>query len=166
MDKRSSPIMDMYGVNPPTPPKREWRMWVLVLLVLAGFFLYESVHPVMRLRPDPPPAVVGARSNSNDTVHRTQERMAQACWEYATRFLQKNYPYGQSLPQSPYAGLGNPNERALAIRVQCWPRLRGVWTQEESWVQSYEWSIDWLTKPQSSFRRTIRYVCNILGISR
>ena len=165
MDRRNSPITDLYGAAPEDErPKQRGRGWLFVLLVLAGLFAYESIRPVMRLRPDPPPTVVGARLNSDETAYHSQERMARACWDFAIESVQKMYPFGQSLPKSPPPGFSHRTGEASAISILCWPRLRVAWTQPDSWVQSYEWSTDWLTNPRGSFQRTLHNLMNYLGI--
>lgn len=147
MDSRYSPINDMYGVAPRgKPPKRINRTWLLVLAVLAGLFIYESIHPVMHLRPDPPPGVMDARLNSNEAEYQAQERTARACWNYAIQSLQKTYPYGQVLPVNPPRIPGKSNGSVPAISALCWSRLRLAWPRSESWVQTYEWNTDWITK--------------------
>ncbi len=162
MSRRHSPIHDLYGAGTwNDAPRRRRRVWLYLLLILAGLFVYQSVRPVMRLRPDPPPAVVVPRSNSGEAAYHEQQRMARACWNYALQYLQNTYPYGQPLPQSPTFGYAN----APAIRLVCWQKLRAVWTQPEAWSRSYEWSTDWLTNPQGSFQQALRALWDFLGIS-
>ena len=166
MDKKYSAINDMYGVDPPEePPKPRRRVWPYVLLGAAVFFVFESLRPVMHLRPDPPRALVGARYTSDKTEYEAQERTAKACWEYAIQFLQERYPFGEDLPQDPPIPLRSPTGKTSAISVLCWPRLRLVWSRKDSWVESYEWSTDWITNPESSFQQTLRALEDFLGIS-
>ena len=163
MDKRSSPITDLYGATPPEGPrKHRGRGWLLVVLLLAGLFILESIRPVMRLRPDPPPAVVGARLNSNAAENQAQDRMAQACWDYAIQSLQNRYPYGQPLPARPPLASNQSVGNAPEISVLCWPRLRIAWAQPESWVQKYEWDTDWVTDPNGPFQQTVHNITNFL----
>lgn len=147
MDSRYSPINDMYGVTPRgKPPKRISSMWPFVLGALAGLFIYESIHPVMRLRPDPPRSVMGAKLNSTGAEHQAQEPTARACWDFAIQSLQKTYRYGRVLPVNPPRIPGNSNGSTPAINTLCWQRLRLAWPRSESWVQTYEWKTDWITK--------------------
>lgn len=163
MSRKHSPINDLYGNGTwNVPPSRRRRVWPYLLLVLAALVVYQSVRPVMRLRPDPPPAVVGPRSNSGEVAYREQQRMARACWDYARQYLQDTYPYGRPLPPSPFLGF----VKTPALRMVCWQRLRAVWMQPEAWSRSYAWSTDWLTDPQGSFQRTLRALWNSLGIAR
>lgn len=163
MDKRSSPIGDMYGTSPQDEvPKRGGHTWLWVLLLLVGFFVFESLQPEMRLRSDPPSSFVGAKLTSSKAEYRSQVRMAKACWDYAIRSLQDSYPYGQSLPRRPPHSAGSSIGKATAISVLCWPRLRVAWTQQESWVKKYEWDTSWISNPDSSFRQTIENAMNFL----
>ena len=161
MDRRSSPITDMYGITPEDyPPPRKSYTWLYVLLTIAGFFVFESIQPVMRLRPDPPPSVVGAGLNPNEASHESQMRTARACWDYAIASVQDVYPYGRDLPGNPPSGSKGKSGKASAISELCWPRLRNAWGQPESWVRSYEWSTDWLTDPNGPFQQAIFNVLN------
>lgn len=167
MDRRSSPITDLYGATlPETPRKRGGRGWQVVLLFLAGLFILESIRPVMRLRPTPPPSVVSASLSPNGIKTQSQDRMAKACWDYATAYLQQSYPYGESLPKNPPLATRNSRGNASAISVLCWPRLRTAWTQNESWVRRYEWSTEWVTDPKGTFQKTLRDIIDFLNPSR
>jgi len=162
MDRRYSPITDLYGLSPrDEPPEKKGYGWLIVLLVLAGLFVYESISPVMQLRPNPPAVFVGARLNSDESAYHAQQRMARECWEYAIQQLQDVYPYGQPLPRSPTFGL----VKAPAIRIQCWPRLQHVWTMDESWMRSYEWSTGWLTDRQGALQETLRRLWDYLRMA-
>ena len=164
MDRRYSPIIDLYGAAPEDPtPGRKSHTWLYVLLTITGFFVFESVRPVMHLRPDPPPSVVSASHNDNGTQNESQVRMAQACWDFAIASVQDVYPYGKELPQSPPSRLNNTSGKTSAITTVCWPRLRNAWSQRESWVRSYEWSTDWLTSPDGPFQKTIFKILNRFG---
>jgi hypothetical protein len=166
MDRRSSPIIDLYGAEPEDhSPRRKSHTWLYVLLTIAGFFVFGSIQPVMRLRPDPPPSVVGASLNSGKISHESQMRTARGCWDYAINSVQDLYPYGRVLPINPPASLRGRSGRASAISALCWPRLRNAWDQPGSWVRSYEWSTHWLTNPDGPFQRTIFNILNRFGIS-
>ena len=167
MDRRSSPIIDTVGASSANGSSRYWRNVLLfVLLVLAGVFFYNSVNVVMRLRPDPPPFVVGARLSPDEAAYRSQERMARACWDYAIESVQKDYPFGQSLPKNPPRKSGNRTRNPSAISVLCWPMLRVAWTRQESWVKSYRWNTDWITSSQSPFQRTLHRILDFLDVTK
>lgn len=155
MDRRYSPITDLYGTTPPEKPRRDRGYgWLIVLLVVGGVFVTESLQIGMRLRSVPPPGFVGARLHSDETAYHAQERMAQDCWDYAVQHLQDKYPYGQLLPESPTVGV----LKAPAIRIQCWPRLQRAWTQKESWKRTYRWNTDWIGELEDSLTTTLRHL--------
>lgn len=166
MDRRSSPISDLYGASPEDhSPQHKTHTWLYVLLTIAGFFVFESIQPVMRLRPDPPPSVIGASLNPNRVSHESQMRTAKACWDYAIRSVQDVYPYGRDLPGNPPSRFKSKSGKASAMSELCWPRLRNAWSRPESWVRSYEWSTDWLTNSDSPFQRTIFNLLNKFSVS-
>lgn len=166
MDRRYSPITDLYGTAPQDePPRRRSYTVLYVLLVVAGLFVFESIRPVMRLRMDPPPSVVGAKLNNDASHYQSQLRTARACWAFAIDFVQNLYPYGKSLPKSPPPATHSRIGKASALSQLCWPRLRVAWTQRKSWKRSYELSTDWIYNPESSFRRTLHKVMDAFGIN-
>lgn len=163
MDRRYSPISEIPGAAPRSEPTSYWqRVLMVILLVIGGLFAYNSLHIVMRLRSDPPLAVVGARLNPDSAAYHSHKLMAQACWNYAIVTLQQEYPYGRSLPVHPPSGLGNPS----AISALCWPRLRDVWTKPDSWVRTYDWDMDWLTDPSGSFQQTLHRIIDFLNVAK
>lgn len=162
MDRRYSPVNEIPSSSLSNEPHGFWRrFFLLILLVIAGLFTYNSLRIVMRLRSDPPPAVVGARLSSDDAAYQSQKRMAQACWNYALVTVQQEYPFGQSLPKYPPRGISGPS----AISIACWPGLRNVWTRSDSWVRKYEWDTSWLTNPNGSFQLTLHRVINFFNVS-
>lgn len=166
MDKRYSAITDLYGqAAEEKPPKRSSNIGLYVVLALIGFFVFESLESVMRLRSDPPQYVVGARVNKGDSQYESQLRTARACWNYAIESVQDKYPFGSSLPDNVPPILRGSNGKASELSVLCWPRLRGAWPRPESWVEKYEWRTDWISDPDSSFRQTLHKILNIMGIN-
>ena len=165
MDRRSSPITDLYGSSPEDYSPRRSHTWLYVLLTIAGFFVFESIQPVMRLRPDPPPSVVGATLKPGEASHESQMRTARACWDYAITSVQDVYPYGSDLPKNPPSRFKKKYGRAPALSELCWPRLRNAWGRSDSWARSYKWSTDWFTNPNSPFQRAIFNTLNRLGIN-
>ncbi len=161
MDRRSSPITDLYGASPEDySPRRKSHTGLYVLLTITGFFVFESIQPVMRLRPDPPPSVIGASLSLDEASHASQMRTARTCWDYAIASVQGDYPYGRALPRNPPSKFKGKSGKASAISALCWPRLRNAWSRPESWVRTYEWSTDWLTNPDAPFQRTIFNILN------
>ena len=165
MDRRSSPIIDLYGSTAEDySPRRRSYSWLYVLLTIVGFFVFESIQPVMRLRPDPPPTVVGASLKPGEAYSESQMRTARVCWDFAIASVQDVYPYGRDLPRNPPAAFQSKSGKASAVSELCWPRLRNAWNEPESWVRSYEWSTDWFTNPDGPFQRTIFRTLNRFGV--
>ncbi|HEX5412621.1 MAG TPA: hypothetical protein VFZ27_12290 [Terriglobia bacterium] len=165
MDRRYSPISDMYGMAPDGPfRRRKTRTWIYVLLTIAGFFALQSIQPVMRLRPDPPQSLGGASLSPVDLAHASQPQIARACWDYAVASVQNVFPYGGDLPTSPPAPLVRRRGNASAVDLQCWPGLRRAWKQPQSWVRSYKWSTAWVTDPNGPVQGTISQALEWFGI--
>lgn len=166
VDRRSSPIIDTDETPSANGSPRYWRNVLLsVLLVLAGVFFYNSIYVVMRLRPDPPPFVIGAKLSSDKAAYRSQVGMARGCWDYAIGSVQKDYPFGRSLPKNPPPRFKNGTRNPSEVSVLCWPRLRVAWTRRESWVRSYRWNTQWITNSQRSFRRTLHRILEFLDVT-
>ncbi len=166
MDRRSSPLSDMYGTEPQDEsPRGGSHTWLYILVAALGFFVFESLQPVMRLRSDPPLSVVGARLNQNDSQYQSQIRMARACWDYAIESVQNVYPFGQSLPKSPPPRLNDSTGKPPALGLLCWPRLRVAWTQRESWVEIYIWNTQWVTDPDGTFQQVLHKALSVVGIN-
>lgn len=164
MDRRYSPITDLYGTAPQDPPPRRRRHTVLyLLLALAGFFIIESMKPVMRLRPNPPPLVMSNRLSAGAPPNQLELQVVRECWAFAVASVQKQYPFGSTLPKEPPASAQSRTLKPTALRELCWPRLRNAWSHPDSWKRSYEWSTDWLTNPKSSFRQNVDKVVSELG---
>jgi hypothetical protein len=166
MDRRSSPIVDLYETTPKGPSLR-WKShaWLYILLAIAAFFALESAHPVMRLRPVPPPSAPGETRGHAGDQHSSQHHLSQACWEYAVTSLQNVYPYGSTLPHDPPPRVSRRIAASSAVSNLCWPGLRKAWTRPESWDRSYEWSADWATDPHSPFRESIHEALARLGLT-
>ena len=162
MDRRYSPISDLYGSAPEEKPQKHGsHTGLYVLLILAGFFVFESLVPVMRLRSEPPSAFGGARAGRDES----QLLMKKACWDFGVESVQHVYPYGRGLPDSLPARLKGQTERDLDFRSRCWPMLRDAWPRPESWVEKYEWDTGWVTDRNGWVQQTLRKVLSILGIN-
>lgn len=166
MDRRYSPITDLYGMAPQDPPpKRHSHTVLYILLALAAFFIFESIEPIMRLRPSPPSGVMSNRLKDNAPGHQLRLQVAQECWAYAITSVQNMYPYGSTLPKDPPPSVRSHTLKPAALRKLCWPELRSAWSRPDSWKQSYKWSTDWLTNPKSSFRRTLDKIMSEIGVN-
>jgi hypothetical protein len=165
MDRRCSPISDLYGLPPDdSPTRRKGRAGRYFLLLIAAYFIFQSVQPVMRLRPNPPRSVAGADLGRGGLADGAQLRMARSCWDYAVASVQNVFPYGGDLPSNPPSPLVSIPTEPSAMGSQCWPRLRQAWTQPQSWVRSYRWSTEWITDPNGPVQGTISHALNWLGV--
>lgn len=162
MDRRYSPITDLYGpASEETPPKRGSHTSIYVLLTLAGLFVFESLVPVMRLRSQPPAAFAGAHAGADQS----KTLITRACWKFGVESVQGVYPYGQGLPESVPPRLQGLTEKDSDFRSRCWPRLRDAWTRPESWVEKYEWDTTWITDRNGWVQQSLRKGLSVLGIN-
>lgn len=165
MDRRYSPISDMYGVAPDDPSRRRKnRTWLYVLLTIAGYFVFQSIQPVMRLRPNPPQFLIDAKLSPGELAHGSQMKIANSCWNYAIASVQNLFPYGGDLPANPPTSLVSIPREISAMGVECWPSLRKAWGEPQSWVRSYKWSTGWITDTEGPVQRALSHTLNWLGI--
>ncbi len=122
----------------------------LVAIAPTLLVIYLSTRSAMRLRADPPAEFLAARQGSGAKLRPTEERLARAYWECASRYVQPKYPFRTKLPvESPVefqikgtkfpAGL----EADLA-KNRYWQKLREVWVLPEAWEESSESDTDWI----------------------
>ncbi|HXH50290.1 MAG TPA: hypothetical protein VNM47_13190 [Terriglobia bacterium] len=139
-----SVINDLYGVEAAHPPASQAGLGLVILMLLGGMFLYQSIHPVMRLRSEPPSAFLKGGANSGPAMSADQDSAARSYWDQAANFVSAKYSYGEFLPSNPpedfTAAMGG-NYSASSIY---WQRLRGLWNQPEIWVQSYQLDTGWV----------------------
>ena len=140
-----SPINDLYGVAPTRrQPRQGSNAWLIVLLVFAGLFFFESIRPVKRLRATPPSDFVHVRSDIGSTKANAQEEVAQSYWDVAVEFVQESYPFGSRLPSSPPSDFRLQESSQSDMRAAYWDKLREMWNRPEVWNTSFEWSTDWI----------------------
>jgi hypothetical protein len=139
-----SVINDLYGTEAARPkPRQQGSLGFLILLALAGIFLYESVHPVMRLRSEPPPSFLNVKSPRQAKLSQSQENVARVYWNVAAGTVSERYSYGQMLPSKPPEDFTISQTDDYATRALYWQRLRGLWNQQETWVTSYQFDTAW-----------------------
>jgi hypothetical protein len=93
---------DLYGVETTHQhPQRQGALGLVVVLLLGGMFLYESVHPVLRLRSEPPPILLKKRTNRKARATQAQEHIARGNWSAAAEYVSEKYPYAKVLPNTP-----------------------------------------------------------------
>ena len=157
MSNSYSLINDLYGVEPVRQqPDRRGGWGLVIVLAVAGLFLYESVHPVMRLRSNPPSDFVKAAVNRRAPVRPGQETVALSYWNMASAFVSGKYAYGDALPVSPPADFALSGNQDYATRAIYWQRLRELWNQQGVWVTSYQFDTGWISDALESFRGYVK----------
>jgi len=154
MSSTFSVIGDLYGVAPARRPARHGGLGLIVVMLLGGIFLYESIHPVMRLRSEPP--------SQNATVAKKDHQgpVAQSYWNGAANFVSKNYSYGEFLPTNP------PEDFTMAMGGDYitssiyWQMVRSLWNQPENWVRSYQLDIGWIYSALDSVCKVVESYLN------
>jgi hypothetical protein len=161
MSSTYSVINDLYGVEPARPrPEHQGVVGLVIVMLLGGMFLYESLHPVMRLRSEPPPAFSKGRANLKATGTQGQEHAARSSWDLATSFVSEKYSYGEFLPSRPPAGFTAAMGNDYAASAFYWQRLRGLWNQPDMWVRSYQFETDWINTALGSLGKLARNYLN------
>lgn len=132
----------------PKPKPSGWWKWFLVLS-LAGFFVYRSTRPVVRLSAEPPPSFYDHDRNWNQEQMRRARLLAHAYWDVAVRQIQTRYSPTSPLPAEPPPQF-QISEAAMTLesgmmtaRNHYWDRLREVWSDGDAWVVSYRWNTSW-----------------------
>jgi hypothetical protein len=157
-----SPINDIYGTESALPqPRREKSAWPVILLALAAIFLYESVHPVTRLRSDPPPEFVKAPANPRASLAAGQENTARAYWNLAAESVSERYSYGDTLPKTPPRDFTLASGADYGTSAVYWQRLRELWNQQTIWVTSYQLNTNWIPELLDSSRDFARNYLDI-----
>lgn len=161
MSSTYSVIHDLYGVEPARQqPQRQGALGLVVVMLLGGMVLYESVHPVMRLRSEPPPAILKSRTYRNATATRGQEHIAKSYWSTAAEYVSEKYPYGETLPSRPPEGFTLAMGGDYATSSLYWQRVRGMWNQPEMWVRSYQLDTAWINTALGSLGKVVRSYLN------
>jgi len=124
---------------------------VLIPVLAAGIFVYASIRPTFRMRPDMPREFIDASSSLPAQKRASEEKIARAYWTCVVTEIQWKYVYGYHLPQEP------PPEFAVATqgldtaatdpatRERYWHKLQEVWYLPSTWTKGYEWDFNWLT---------------------
>jgi hypothetical protein len=155
-----SVINDLYGVETARRPARQGGLGLIVVMLLGGMFLYESVHPVMRLRSEPPPSILKARAKATAAATGHQDRVAQSYWTLASNFVSEKYSYGEFLPIRPPEDFTVAMGGDYVTSSLYWQRLRGIWNQPENWIQSYQLDTDWIYSAVDSVRNVVKNYLN------
>ncbi len=156
-----SVINDLYGTESIRPqPERQGSLGLFVLLALVGIFLYESVHPVMRLQSEPPPYFLKGKATRRAVRSGYQENVARSYWNVAAGSVAERYSYGQLLPSNPPEDFTISTGQDDASRDVYWQRLRGLWNQPEVWVRSYQVDTAWVNNVVDNLGKVVHDYIN------
>jgi hypothetical protein len=125
-------------------------LWAAAFAVPVFLVICLAIHPVMRLRADPPAEFFGVSPGWDAKRRLDEERLARAYWDKAVHSIQWKYKFGTNLPDEPVSefALGGRKPDAAASkpdidsRVVYWRRLQRVWLLPQAWQKSYEWNIE------------------------
>jgi hypothetical protein len=123
-------------------------------------FLYVSVHPVMRLRSEPPPAFLKGRAKISATKATKSELMAESYWNMAADYASENFSYGDTLPSRPPEDFTIAMGGDYATSALYWHRLRGLWNQPETWVRPYQLNTLWIKPALASLGKVVKGYLN------
>lgn len=161
MSSTYSVINELYGVEPARQePQRKSVLGLVIVMLLGGLALYESVHPVMRLRSEPPPAFLKNRASRKVTATRAQENIGQSYWTTAAEYVSEKYPYGDALPSNPPEGFTLAMGGDYATSSVYWQRLRGLWRQPDMWVRSYQLDTGWIHTAVANLGKVVQGYLN------
>ena len=138
MSSNFSVIGDLYGLQSAHRRVRQGGLGLVVVILLGGIVLYESIHPVMRLRSQPPSSSASAAKNAY------QGPAAGSYWNRAANFMSENYSYGEFLPTRPPKGFTTAMGGDYVTSSIYWQRVRSLWNQAANWVQSYQLDRGWI----------------------
>lgn len=140
--------------------RRERRGIVLRLAMVTGMLLAFTVSvlavylwtvPVMQLQALPPAEFIDESPNWGPIRRGREQEVAQAYWQVAVANLQEKYPFGSELPTQPprefdagkkYLPAGGAKTLS-ETRDHYWQKLRKIWVQRDSWVETSEWDAQW-----------------------
>ena len=143
--------------------RRKRRGIVLRLAMVTGILLAFTVSvlavylwtiPVMQLQAQPPAEFIDESPNWGPIRRGREQEVAQAYWQAAVANLQEKYPFGSELPTKPPSefdagtmSLPAGGEKALSeTRDHYWQKLRRIWVQRDSWVETSEWDAQWASR--------------------
>jgi hypothetical protein len=158
MRRDYSVINELYGVEAVHQRARQGGLGLVIVMLLAGMFLYESLHPVMRLRSEPPSAFL--KSKATKTAASNQEPLARPYWSMAANFVSEKYSYGELLPSRPPEDFVAAMGGDYATSSVYWQRLCGLWNQPENWVQSYQLDTGWINSVVGSASKVVKNYIN------
>lgn len=162
MTKSYSVISDLYGVEQQRrKPEGQISTWLIIVLALAGICIYESVHPVLRLRANPPADFIAATAHSRMYSGTARDQVASTYWSLAAESVAKKYSYGDTLPSTPPRDFTTASGADYGTCVLYWQKFREMWNQQTTWVTSYQVNIDWISGTLDSLRNFSSTYMNI-----
>ncbi|HET7212643.1 MAG TPA: hypothetical protein VFL79_03590 [Terriglobia bacterium] len=157
MSKTYSVINDLYGVGSASQkPERQGVWGLVVVILLGGLVLYQSIHPVIRLRSEPPSVVLKNRASRSATATHGQEYAANSYWGTATSYVTEKYPYGEALPSTPSEGFTLAMGGDYATSNVYWQRLRELWNEPDMWVKSFHVDTGWINNALGSVGKIVQ----------
>jgi len=143
--------------------RRNWRGIVPRLAMVTGILLAITVPvlavylwpaPAMQLRAQPPAEFIDDSPNWGPARRGREQEMAQAYWQLALASLQQKYPFGSELPAEPPSEFDASKKYLPAVgakalsetRDHYWQKLRKVWVQRDSWVETSGWDAPWSSR--------------------
>jgi len=127
---------------------------IILAVALSAFAIYLWTVPVMQLQAQPPAEFLDESPNWGASRRAREQEVADAYWQTAVANLQVKYPFGSELPAEPPSEFDAgkkylPAGGAKALtesREHYWQRLRKVWAERESWVETSEWDALWASR--------------------
>lgn len=141
-------------IFPPKRPRKQTPLWKWILAIgFCLFFVYRSTLPELRLQSSPPPEFIDATPHGrrDSRLSDKDKRIAWAYWNVAVHSIQAKYPPKKSLPLAPPpefridSSWETVSGNLDADRDFYWRRLRKLWSQQDTWRVTYEWSTNWVT---------------------
>jgi hypothetical protein len=137
-----------------TAPRLTTVTGILLATALPVLAVYLWPAPVMRLQAQPPAEFVDESATWGLARRAREQELARAFWQAAVSNLQVKYPYGTELPAEPpsefdagRSSLAAGGAKALSeTREHYWLKLRKIWVQRESWVETSEWDTQWASR--------------------
>jgi general secretion pathway protein A len=165
---REAPEQAIHSTVAPARPPAHLTMTKMVAVALAFItpvlvFIFLSIQPVMRLRPDPPAGFFEVRQDWSAKRRAAEDRLARSYWESAVLLLPSKYGFGAKLPDDPppefmvdeteLAGAGPKSD--TDARSRYWRKFCQVAKLPQTWQESDVWNTHWLGAWFASIRQIL-----------
>jgi len=137
-------------------------------IVALAFLALISYRAEYRLRPDMPKEFFAADAPCGPK-RPLEQKIACAYWDNAQMNIQWKYPHGHPLPVNapPEFGIDapalGPTASSPTVRDFYWHRLQQIWYSPDTWKQTHEWSLSWVSDPLSAVGQWLRDTMNRLS---